>query len=157
MKKVLTAIGVAALGATVAFGAQVGGAWGGQHEMGRHHMGQRQGEMGLAKKLNLSDAQKTQLRELHKTFREQNKELFRTSRQTQTQYRDALVAGDQATVDALRPKLDSLRDQMILARNQQRQAMLNILTPEQRQQFQEMRQQMQARRAARQEKGAPQQ
>ncbi len=149
MKKIITALGVVALGTTLAFGAQNAAPDGGFH--GHHQRMGRAHDRGFAfgSKLDLSEAQKTQLKELRKSFREQNADLLETAREAQKQYRDALVAGDTATADALRPKVDSLRDQLIVARGLQRQATLDILTPDQRQQLEQMKNQWQAKRGAR--------
>ncbi len=139
-KSVITGVAVLALSASLAIAApQQEKAWGGHHHS-RAEMSQR-----LAQKLNLSDAQKQQLADLHKSFREENASFLAQVRQTRQDFHAAKKAGDQAKIDALKPTLESQRAQMKSLRQAEEQKMMSILTPDQQAQFQALK----AARAAR--------
>jgi Spy/CpxP family protein refolding chaperone len=121
---------------------------GGKHGRGRH------GELGarFAEKLNLTDAQKEQIRTMNQTFRDSNKEFFEQARDTHRQMREARQAGDQARLESLKATAQSQRAQMKQLHTEQRQRVLALLTPEQRAQFEAMKAERQARRAERHNK-----
>jgi len=130
-KTISAAVAVLALGATLAFA--------GMHD-GKEGKGGSEGHRGgfsemYAQKLNLTDAQKTQIADLDKNFRETNKALFEASHQTREQYETAKSANDTAKLDALRPTMDSQHAQMKQLRDAQDAKIKLILTPEQRAQF----------------------
>jgi protein CpxP len=100
----------------------------------------------LAEKLNLSDAQKQQIRDLQKSFREQNRATFEGSRDLRQQFREAKKANDTAKVDALKPQLEAQRTQMKAARKAQHEQILALLTPEQRTQLEALKAERKARR-----------
>jgi protein CpxP len=137
---------VAALSTTLAFaGPHEGGRDG---ERGGKRGGKRGGEFGarFAQKLNLTDAQKQQIRALQEGFRTQNKAFFEQSRETFRQFRDAKKAGDTARVDALKPTIEAQREQMKQLRAEQKQRIVALLTPEQRAQYESMKAERDARR-----------
>ena len=138
-KKWLTAVAVLTLGASLAIAAPNEG-WG-KHE-GRH------GEWGakLAQKLNLTDAQKTQLRDLNKSFRQDNAAFFQSFHQTREDYRAAMKAGDTAKANSLKATLDSQRTQMKQLRDAQDSKISTILTPDQRAQWQQLKAERAAKR-----------
>jgi Spy/CpxP family protein refolding chaperone len=141
VKKTITAVAaVVALGATLAFAGPNGGDWTG----GRHHEGAFSEKM--AQKLNLSDAQKTQIKAIEQQFRTDNAAFLQTARQTMQDFRAAKQANDQAKIDALKPTLDAQRAQMKQLREAQREKIRNILTPDQRAQLDAFKAQHQSRR-----------
>ena len=120
---------------------------GGKH--GRH--GKRGGELGarFAEKLNLSDAQKQQIRDLQQSFRESNKAFFEQAHDTRRQMKEAREAGDQARLDSLKATAKSQHERMKQLRQDQHQRVLALLTPEQRTQFEAMKAEREARRGER--------
>ena len=120
---------------------------GGKH--GRH--GKRGGEFGarFAEKLNLSDAQKQQIRDLQTSFRESNKAFFEQANDTRRQMKEAREAGDQARLDSLKATAKSQHERMKQVRQEQHQRVLALLTPEQRTQFEAMKAEREARRGER--------
>ena len=144
MKKTIAALAVvAALGATLAFAVPQSqdGKWERGH--GKHGAFSEK----MAAKLNLSDAQKQQIRDLDKSFREQNKAFFESAKQTREQFRAAKQANDTAKIEALRPTMESQKAQMKQLRQAQRDQIRNtVLTPEQRTQFDALKAQHESRR-----------
>ena len=140
MKKTIAAVAVFALGASLAV---AGEGWGG-------HRGHKGGEMGIsqkmAEKLNLSEAQKAQINDIEKSFREQNKAFFESAKATREQFRAAKEANDTAKIEALRPTMESQRAQMKQLRDAQRAKINTILTPDQRAQLDAWKAQHEANR-----------
>ena len=146
-KTISAAVAALALGATLAFagmhdGKEGKGAW---ESNGKGHRGGFT-EM-YAQKLNLTDAQKTQIADLDKNFRETNKALFEASHQTREQFKAAKTANDTAKLDALRPTMDSQRAQMKQLRDAQDAKIKQILTPAQRAQFDTLKAEREAHRS----------
>ena len=104
-KWLAAAVGVLSLTATMAFAAP--------HEGGREG-GRGKGMFSekFAQKLNLTDAQKTQVRDLTKSFRDQNKAFFESFHSTMKEYHAAKEANDTAKVTALQAQFDSQKAQM---------------------------------------------
>ncbi|HEX8153673.1 MAG TPA: Spy/CpxP family protein refolding chaperone [Thermoanaerobaculia bacterium] len=144
--KIITVAAALTLSATLAFA----GPGEGRHGKGGHH-GRRGGEFGarFAEKLNLTDAQKEQIREINRNFREQNKPFFESSRATMQQFREAKKAGDQARIDALKGTLAAQRTQFQQLRDQQRQRVLSVLTAQQRAQYDALKAERAAKRQQR--------
>jgi len=94
----------------------------------------------IAQKLNLSGTQKTQWKELQKSFRENNKDFLDQARTTMQQFHAAREAKDTAKVESMKPLVESTRAQMRQLHQEQEQKLMAILTEEQRAQFQEMKQ-----------------
>jgi Spy/CpxP family protein refolding chaperone len=146
-KKTISAVAVLALGATLAFagmhdGKEGKGSWEG------HGQGHRGGFSEMySQKLNLTDAQKAQIADLDKNFRETNKALFEASHQTREQFKAAKTANDTAKLDALRPAMESQRAQMKQLRDAQDAKIKTILTPEQRAQFDTLKAEREAQRS----------
>jgi protein CpxP len=145
MKKMITALAVVALSGTMAFAAvenDGGKAWGHGHGhgmMARH----------LAKKLNLTDAQKEQWKSINKSFRDENQAFFQLAHQTRADLRAARQAGDEAKVAELKAVAQSQRAQMKQLHQAQQEKFLSILTPEQRTQFDALKAEREARREQR--------
>ncbi|HJQ37479.1 MAG TPA: Spy/CpxP family protein refolding chaperone [Thermoanaerobaculia bacterium] len=136
---------VVAMTASLAVAAPHEGKGGGKHGRGRH------GQFGarFAEKLNLTDAQKEQIKTLNQSFRESNKAFFEQTRDTRRQMREAREAGDQARLDALKATAQSQHAQMKQLREAQQQRVLSVLTAEQRAQFEAMKAERHARRGER--------
>lgn len=113
------------------------------------------GEFGarFAENLNLTDAQKEQIKTIRTNNREQNKAFFEQSRATFEQFRAAKKAGDTAKMEQLRPALERLRAQMKQFRDAERQQILALLTPDQRAKFDALEAEREARRGQRGERG----
>jgi Spy/CpxP family protein refolding chaperone len=156
MKKKVIAVAVFTLGATLAFaapqqeGARQGGQWGGHRGHHRHH---KNGAAKLAEKLNLSEAQKQQIKDIRKASREENKAFFDNMRATRQQFREARKANDAAKLDALKQSMQSQREQMKQIREAEMTKVLAVFTPEQRAQFEAMKAERQARRSERKQNG----
>ena len=133
MKKFVTAVAVTALGATLAFAAP--------HEGGKGFGHHRQGVFGkkLAEKLNLTDAQKTQVKDIMKASRQENKAFFEQSHATMKELFAAKKAGDTAKVDALKPTIDSQRAQMKAIRASTEAKIASVLTADQNAQWQQLK------------------
>lgn len=146
--KWMSVAAVLALSTTLAFAGPNGAK--GKSE-GMHGRGGRGGEFGarFAQKLNLSEAQKTQIQDLQKSFHEQNKAFFDSARETRQQFKAAREANDTARLEALKGTMASQREQMKQLREQQHARMLALLTPEQRTQFEAMKAEREAKRGER--------
>ena len=123
--KWLAAVGVLTLTASLAVAAPHEGNGEGRH--GKGGISER-----MAQKLNLTDAQKQQIKTLHENFRAQNKAFFETFRQTMKDYRAAKEANDNARINALQAQFDSQKAQMKQLRDGFDQQVSTILTPDQR-------------------------
>jgi Spy/CpxP family protein refolding chaperone len=108
----------------------------GQHEHWRHH-----GEWFL-KKLNLSDDQRNQI----KQFRSDNKPAFKTAMlnllTAQKSLQDAIYKNPK-DIPSLSASVTSARTQLALQKANFYAALVNILTPEQKQQLEQMHQKRQ--------------
>ncbi|HUR81813.1 MAG TPA: Spy/CpxP family protein refolding chaperone [Thermoanaerobaculia bacterium] len=142
--KLITIAAAVTLSATMAFAAPHQGGRG-----GRHGRGGRDGFMSqrLAEKLNLTDAQKNQIREIEKGFRAQNKATFEGSRTLFQEFREARKANDTARLEALKPQMEAQRTQMQQLREANRQQILAVLTAEQRAQLETLKAERKQRRA----------
>ncbi|HEX8169942.1 MAG TPA: Spy/CpxP family protein refolding chaperone [Thermoanaerobaculia bacterium] len=138
--KWIAAAGVLALSATMAMAAPHNG-FGGRH-------GRRGGEHGarFAEKLNLTDAQKQQIRDIKKETRAQNAAFFDSFRANMQQFREAKRSNDTAKADALKPTLEAQREQMKQIRQAERTRVLSVLTADQRAQLEQWKAQRQKRR-----------
>lgn len=128
--KWITVMAAVGLSASLAFAGTGHGFKGGRH--GGYGM-------KLASKLNLTDAQKEQWKAIRKSSREQNAAFFQTSRQTMQDFRAAKKAVDTAKTDALKQTLQSQRAQMKQIRDAEETQLMNILTAEQRAQYQTLK------------------
>ena len=136
-KKWLTAAAVVALSSTLAFAAP--------HEGGKRGHGRQGGRGGhafgerFAQKLNLSDAQKQQIKDAQTSFRNENKAFFEQARDTRRQIREAREAGDAARVEQLKATAKSQHARIKELRDEQKQRILALLTPEQRTQWEALK------------------
>ncbi len=140
MKKTITAVAVFALGASLAFAAPQMDGWKGHRGHDKAGFSEK-----MAQKLNLSDAQKQQVKDLQTAFRTDNAAFLQTFRQTMQDVHTAKKANDTAKLDALRPTVDAQRAQMKQLREAQRARIRSILTPDQQAQLDAMKAQREAR------------
>ena len=143
--KMIAAVAVVMLSGSLAIAAPHGGGkFGGKH-------GRRGGEFGMrfAEKLNLTDAQKEQIKAIHRETRDQNQAFFDSFRATHMELREARKANDTSKLDALKATAEGQRAQMKQIRDAERQRVLAVLTPEQRTQFEQMKAQREQRREGR--------
>jgi periplasmic protein CpxP/Spy len=134
MKKAIAAIAVLTLSATLAVAGPGGGKGGFHGKRGNGEFGAK-----FAEKLNLSDAQKAQAKQLHEQFRTQNEPLFNAFKQTKDDLRAARQANDTARVDALEAALKTQKTQLKAARQAQHERFLSILTADQKAQLEAMK------------------
>lgn len=99
-----------------------------------HGHGHRAGFGRVAAKLNLTDAQKQQMKDIRTADHERNQQLYADFRAKLQELR-ALKQANDPKADDVKAELKSMRPQMEAARKASREAMLNILTPEQRDQL----------------------
>lgn len=143
MNKWLTAAAIMTVSASLAIAMpNEGKGWGGR----RGHRGAMSEK--LAQKLNLTDAQKQQIRDLNKAFRQDNKALFESARQTRQELRAAKETNDTAKLNSLKPTVESQKAQFKQLRDAQDAKILSILTTDQQAQFKAL----QAQRAERRQK-----
>lgn len=143
-KKWFTAAAVVALSSTLAFAAPHEGGKRGRGGRGGHAFGQR-----FAQKLNLSDAQKQQIKDAQTAFRNENKAFFDQARDTRRQIRAAKEAGDAARVEQLKATAKSQHARMKELRSAQHERILALLTPDQRAQWDALKAERAAKRGQR--------
>ncbi|MDP9361977.1 MAG: Spy/CpxP family protein refolding chaperone [Acidobacteriota bacterium] len=131
MKKFVIALMVTATSAIVF--AQTAGT-------GRFHRhGHRGGFEKLAAKLNLTDAQKQQMKDIRTADRERNEQLYADFRAKLQQFRTLKQANDPAAED-VKAQLQAIKPQIQAARKATHEAMLNVLTADQRAQLEAAKQ-----------------
>ena len=109
---------------------------------GRHH------EFGEGMRaLNLTEAQREQLKNMREQQREAMRPVMEQQRALRKQIREALESGnrDAARIGQLEIQAFELRQQMKAAREKQHAAFLGILTPEQKAQWEKMREERKER------------
>ncbi len=99
----------------------------------------------VAQKLNLTDEQKAQLKQLHQTLHQNNAQLFADARAKRQELR-SLTRADDPRAAEVKAQLDALRPQLEAARQQQHTEFLNVLTPEQRSQLEQWKAERQSKR-----------
>ena len=135
MKKFTILVATLALGGALAFAGPGDGVHGSKHgKMGMH------GGFGyMAEKLNLTDAQKTQMQETHQAFRTENEALFNAMRDTREQLREARQTGNTALASTLAATAEQQRAELKVKKDALHERTLQLLTPEQRAQMEEMK------------------
>ena len=108
-------------------------------------MGEKMNQGHMAEKLNLTDAQQTQMKELKGTFHAENQSLMDAMKQTREDLRAARQANDTARAASLAATAEQQRADLQQRREAQHERMLQILTPEQRTQMQKMHETMKER------------
>jgi len=132
MKKFATAVAVTLIGASLAMAAPNQGGWEGHHHKGV--FGQK-----LAEKLNPTDAQKAQIKDIAKASHQENKAFSEAARATFKEFRAAKQANDTAKMDALKPAMDANRAQMKQIRTAEEAKIAQVLTPDQNAQWQQLK------------------
>jgi len=102
----------------------------------------------VAQKLNLTDAQKAELKQLRQTSNQENAQLFADVRAKRQELRSLTRANDPSASD-VKAQLEALRPQLEAARQQQHTAFLNVLTPDQRALVEQWKAERQSRRSSR--------
>ena len=145
MKKTITAIAVFALSGTLAFAATEG-----HQRFGGHH--HRHGMFGakMAEKLNLTDAQKAQIKDIRKSSHEANAAFFDEARNTRKEFFAAKKANDTAKMEPLKPALQTQRAQMKEIRKAEMAKITSILTPDQQATLQQLRAERKSRHSDKQ-------
>ena len=126
---------------------------GSHHDM--EHGGKHGGKMlGRAlRKLDLSDEQKAQLKEVREAAQNESKPLRDTMHDQRRAEREALAAGaDEKTLKKLARDSADTRVELMLHGREVRERMMAVLTAEQKQQLQEMKAEHEANRAERMKK-----
>lgn len=148
---VLSFMGLAAVG-MAGEGRGFGGGREGWHGGGRHGFG-----MGM-RELNLTDDQKAQLKQVHEQQREAMRPLMEQHKALRDQIEQALSSGkpDATRIGQLEIQLFNLRGQFRAQREKMQAAFENVLTAEQKAQFEklktERKQRMEERRQQREER-----
>ncbi|QQS42291.1 MAG: Spy/CpxP family protein refolding chaperone [Acidobacteriota bacterium] len=159
MKKLtiaILAIAITAAGAVIIFG-QTGGQDGkGERRFSHRGKMHKRGMMGarMFRHLDLTDAQKEQMKAIGQASRETTKGLRENMRNVRKQLRDLGTDGtfDQAAVETLAAQQAEIHKQLIIERQKVKAQMFAILTPEQKARFAEMKTQMADRMKERMEK-----
>ena len=125
--KWITAVAVLTLGTSLAIAGP--GEGHGKGKRGGHH------ESKFAEKLNLTEAQKAQVKQIRENNREQNRAFYESVRETREQMRAAKQDNDTALLEALRGQAESQREQLKQLRQTEMSQINAILTPEQKAQF----------------------
>ncbi len=89
-------------------------------------------------RLDLSEAQRTQIMQLRDQMRAEAAPQRDAMQETMQALRDARQSGDQARIDELSTKADEQRAEMDAMRESHHARLLEILTPEQQEQFKAM-------------------
>lgn len=128
MKKFITAIALTAVMAAPAFAHRAhGGA-----------RGRRVAFERVASRLNLTTAQREQMREIRLAERERNKQLFTAFRAKRQELRQLRQAND-PRAESFRTEMQAMGGQVRAARKASRARVLSVLSAEQRQQLEQMR------------------
>jgi protein CpxP len=99
----------------------------------------------VAQKLNLTDEQKAQLKQIRQTSNQANAQLFADARAKRQELRSLTRANDPSAAD-VKAQLEALRPQLETARQQQHTELLNVLTPEQQSQLEQWKAERKSKR-----------
>ena len=136
LKKTITAALAVVLGATLAFAGH-----------GEGHHGRGKGAiLRFSDELNLSEAQKTQIKDMQQSFRDQNETLMNQFKQTARDYREARRSGDTAKADSLRTVFEAQKAQVQSLHKSLESQIMNVLTAEQRAKYDALKAQHAQRR-----------
>jgi Spy/CpxP family protein refolding chaperone len=95
--------------------------------------------------LNLTEVQKKQIDELDGAFQKNNAPFLESYQKTMAEFREARQANDTAKLDALRPKVDSLRTEMMKLRGAHEDKIAATFTDDQKAQWTKIREEREAR------------
>lgn len=132
MKKFITGVIIIAATASMAFAADGTGA----RQYGRHRAELRREAI---RQLNLTDAQRQQIRSIREANRRQNEQLYRDAQAKRREYRQLRRAND-PRAESVKGELQAMRPQLRAAREAMRNQVRDVLTPEQRAQLDSWRQ-----------------
>ena len=120
----------------------------GERRAGGGHHGR--GEFGMFSRLNLTDAQKAQLKQIGQSFRDRTEPLRKELHAKMQELRQAEQSGafNEALVTQKLTETAPLRAKLMGEEFKMRQEMLAVLTPEQKTQYDQMREQFKSRRGA---------
>ena len=125
---------------------------GGRGRRGREgHFGRRGGEGRIFKQLDLTDAQKAQMKQIREDSREQIRPLAEQIRAKRQEIRQAREGGtvNEALVTQKLTEIAPLEAKLIAERARVHEQMLSVLTAEQRSKLEQMREQFKSRRGER--------
>jgi periplasmic protein CpxP/Spy len=114
----------------------------------RGHFGKRGGEGRIFSQLDLTDAQKDQIKAIHEKSRESMRPLMEQIRAKRQEIRQANEGGtvDEALVRQKLTEIAPLEAKMMAERARIHQETLSVLTPEQKTKLEQMREQFKSRR-----------
>lgn len=149
MSRTIKLVGAAALALGLA-GVGVAAQEGPGEGQGRGKWGMEGRHPGFARgmrALNLTDAQRDQLKAMHEQQREAMKPLMEQHRQLRDQIQQALEAGnaDATRIGQLEIQAFQVRQQMKAQREKAEAAFVGVLTPEQKAQWEKMREERKQR------------
>ena len=130
-----------------------------KHQSGKHHGGKRGGRHGggkhmmkrMAKKLNLTEDQKAQMKTMRETQKADN-QVLRDEMKELRKDMQALDRNDLSAVEAMAARKGTLEQKRFIAKNAARLAFESILTDVQKAKLKEMKEKRQARKAERMKK-----
>jgi protein CpxP len=156
MKKLIVAIlsiVLVAMGAMFIFAQDGTGKTDGKRGFGKR--GHQRGGMGkMFRALDLTDEQKTQMKQIRENNRNTVKPIREQMKANRQKLQELSANGnfDAAQVQAIAAQQGTLTAQMIVAREQVKSQMFNILTPEQKAKAAEMKAQFEQKRKERMQK-----
>ena len=95
--------------------------------------------------LGLTGEQKKVIDGMENKFNEEHEKFLTEYRQTMSDYRDARQANDQAKIDALKPKVDAQRAEMMKLRGTQEERIETTLTNDQKAKWSKIKEERAAR------------
>ena len=115
------------------------------------HFGRRGGEGRMFKNLDLTDAQKAQIKQIHENSRAEIRPIAEQVRAKRQEIRQAREGGtvNEALVTQKLTEIAPLEAKLIAERARVHEQMLSVLTPEQRTKLEQMREQFKSRRGER--------
>ncbi|MDH3494579.1 MAG: Spy/CpxP family protein refolding chaperone [Acidobacteriota bacterium] len=168
MKKIIatiSAIALVAIGTVFVIGQSGDGKFEGKRGFGQHgkraHFGGRHkrggGMMGrMFRQLDLTDAQKEQMKEIGKASREKMKPVMEQMRESRKTMQSLTANGnfDEGQVQAIAQQQGALHVQLIVEKQRTKAAMYAVLTDAQKAKLAELKQNFEQRRAERKAKWA---
>jgi protein CpxP len=126
------------------------------HRGHKGQFGRRGGEGRIFSQLDLTDAQKAQMKQIRQNSREEMRPLMEQIRAKRQEIRQAQAGGtvDEALVSQKLTEIAPLEAKLMSARGRIHQQMLSVLTPEQRTKLEQLREQFKSKRGERSERKA---
>jgi Spy/CpxP family protein refolding chaperone len=101
--------------------------------------------------LNLTDIQKKQIDEMDAAFQKHNAEFLESYQKTMAEFREARQANDTAKLDAIRPKVDAARAEMMKLRGAHEERIAATFSDQQKAQWSKIKEEREARMKERQQ------